>query len=216
MILGDYKIITITTGRLRQNCYLVQHSPSKDLLLIDPGDKGHHILEIVKSVGSRLKHILLTHAHYDHVGAVKEVSDTFHLPFMMHKDDVKLFNRAPMYALAFEKKSLEISKNYCFFGDEALTWGGHSIQILNLPGHTPGGVCIYFDNLAFTGDILLKGFLTHKDLPGANIEDLHSSIRKMLGFLDSDTLLFPGHGRPWSLNEAAQWWHEQQQLVVNQ
>ena len=213
MILGDYKIITIKTGRLSQNCYLIRHNLSEDLLLIDPGDDAHHILEIIEREGSRLKFILLTHAHYDHVGAIKIISEKFQLPFFMHKDDLKLFNRAPTYALAFENKSLEISKNYLFFDKEKMNLNGHEISITHVPGHTPGGVCIQVANFAFTGDTLLKEFPSQINLPGENLSELRVSIEKILTTLKSDAILFPGHGRAWSVEEASKWWSMNQPVT---
>ncbi len=206
MILNSYKIITIKTGRLRQNCYLIRHNPSNDLLLIDPGSDSTQILDAIEREGSKLKLILLTHGHYDHMGAIKIISEKFKLPFFIHQDDLKLFTRAPMYALAFEKKMLEISKNHRFFSQEKMVWSGDPIHIMHIPGHTPGSVCIRVMNFAFTGDTLLREFPNNINLPGENLAELYISVERILTTLEVDTILFPGHGDSWSLGEAAKWW----------
>ena len=213
MILNDYKITAIKTGRLSQNCYLVRHILSGDLILIDPGDDADQILDIIEQEGSRLKLILLTHAHYDHVGAIKIISEKYQLPFFMHQDDLKLFNRAPTYALAFEKKNLEISKNYRFFDKEKLVLDGHKIHVMHVPGHTPGGDCIQIANFAFTGDTLLKKSPTSKNLPGENLSELRISVGRILTSLNVDTILFPGHGSAWRVDEAAKWWSMNQRVA---
>jgi hydroxyacylglutathione hydrolase len=209
VIKGDYKIVTIQTGRWRQNCYLVRHIPSGDLLLIDPGSDDSLIIDNIESEGARLKLILLTHAHHDHVGAVKAVSEAYQLPFYLRQEEVRLLNRAPTYALAFENKVIRISKNYKLLGSENLVWSGAQIGFMHLPGHTPGGMCFHFEGFAFTGDTLLNEFVGRTDLPGANPLILGRSISNMLNALAEDTILFPGHGKPWTVAMATDWWNRQ-------
>jgi len=210
MIIGNYKITTTPTGRWRENCYLVRHIPSGDLLLIDPGDDADTILQAIDREGSRLKLVLLSHAHHDHVGAVKAITRHFNINFHLHRDDVKLLKRAPMYALAFEKKDLEVSDNYRLLGTGDLPWSGDDIQVIHLPGHTPGGVCYHFSGIAFTGDTLLNEFIGRTDLPGSDPVILNNSINTLLNSLPGEALLFPGHGQPWTVAEATRWWHMQQ------
>ena len=130
----------------------------------------------------------------------------------MHKDDARLLKSAPNYALAFEKKSVEISKNYLFLGADNLEWSGEQINVMHLPGHTPGSVCYYFGGMAFSGDILLKDYVGRTDLPGSDGRALEKSISNMLGSLPNGTLIFPGHGEPWSVSEATAWWDSTQSI----
>jgi len=216
MILGNCKIITIQTGRLAQNCYVIRHIPSGNLLLIDPGADAHLILDAIKREGSRLRHILLTHAHYDHVGALKEISEKFELHFFLHEKDIKLLNRAPTYALAFEKKILKISRNYQFYKDYLSSTVGR-VHVINLPGHTPGGVCLHLKGFAFTGDLLLNDSFGHiTDLPGFDALELDKSITKMFSLLPANTILFPGHGKPWTVDMAKNCWINQRKKLLTQ
>jgi glyoxylase-like metal-dependent hydrolase (beta-lactamase superfamily II) len=192
---------------------LVRHIPSGDLIIIDPGEDSNSILDKIENEGSKLKLVLLTHGHYDHVGAVKPICEKFDIPFFLHKDDARLLNRAPTYALAFENKSIEISKNYRFLGADNLEWAGEEINVMHLPGHTPGSVCYYFGGMAFTGDIILKDYIGRTDLPGANSIALQKSISSLLNSLPSNTSLFPGHGESWLVSEAAAWWESQQSFT---
>ncbi len=210
MIIGDYLILTIPTGAWRQNCYLIKHIHSGELTLVDPGSDSDLILEKIKIEGAKLKFVLLTHAHHDHVGALKSVCDEFNMHFYIHKDDVKLLNRAPTYAFLFEHKKLEISKNYQLLEEQSIFWGREMITVTHLPGHTPGGVCYSFGGMAFTGDTLLNEYIGRTDLPGSNQVALKKSVDKILNILSGETLLFPGHGRPWTVNDAKSWWRSQQ------
>ena len=98
---GDYQIETIKSGRWKQNGYLIQHLPSSDLLLIDPGGEENQILKAIENTGGNLRLILLTHAHYDHVGALKPICDQFDMPFFMHAADRRLLRQAPLYGASF-------------------------------------------------------------------------------------------------------------------
>jgi glyoxylase-like metal-dependent hydrolase (beta-lactamase superfamily II) len=209
MNIGAYKVITIPTGAWRQNCYLIKHMQNEELVLIDPGSDADDILEKINKEGAKLKLVLLTHAHHDHVGAVKSICEKFNIHFYVHKDDVKLLKRAPNYAFIFERKHLEISKNYQLLEENSMEWGEDVINIDHFPGHTPGGVCYSFGNMAFTGDTLLNEYIGRTDLPGSDPFILKISVDRMLNSLSGDTLLFPGHGRPWTVNDAKSWWRSQ-------
>src|SRR3990167_42154 len=100
--LGEYRIVTIVTGdSWRENCYLVHHLASRELALIDPGDDSDSIVRAVVESDAGLRHILLTHAHHDHVGAVAALCQRFSLACNVHKGDARLMRHAPMYAMRF-------------------------------------------------------------------------------------------------------------------
>ena len=208
MLVGDYKIFTIKSGRWKQNCYLTQHLPSSELLLLDPGGEENQILRAIDKSGGNLSLILLTHAHYDHVGALKPICDKFNRPFFMHEADRRILRQAPLYGVSFEKIEIQVPENYRFLASEDLKWKGDPIQFLHTPGHTPGGVCYYWKGIAFTGDVLLHKQTITTNLPGANQEELKISITQLLELLPEDTLIFPGHGSPWFVKDARVWWEK--------
>ena len=206
MIVGDYQIDTIKSGRWKQNCYLIQHLPSSHLLLIDPGGEENQIVKAIENTGRDLSLILLTHAHFDHVGALKPICDQFDLPFFMHEADRRLLRQAPLYGASFEKIEIQVPDNQRFLSGDEIEWKGTHIKFFHAPGHTPGGVCYYWHGIAFTGDVLLHKQTVRTDLPGADSEVLNNTITQLLELLPKDTLMFPGHGSPWFVRDARKWW----------
>ncbi len=205
---GDYRIVTMKSGRWRQNGYIVHHIPSGGLLLVDPGGHEDALFDAIENEGAELQLVILTHGHYDHVGGVSPVCQRYGLPFHMHTGDRRLLIRAPLYAVSFEKRNIEVSSNHRFLGAEPLVWSGEPIQYLSTPGHTPGSVCYFWNQIAFTGDTLLCQQMVTEKLPGGDAELLAESVGLLLQALPEDTLLFPGHGKPWFVKEAREWWVE--------
>jgi glyoxylase-like metal-dependent hydrolase (beta-lactamase superfamily II) len=206
--IGNYQVYSVQSGRWRQNSYIIQHCPSSELLLVDPGGEEDQLIEIIKNVGGNLRLILLTHGHYDHVGALNKICKQFSLPFFIHSGDKRLLKQAQLYGVSFEKRDIQVPKDHRFLETEKLRWKGDPIQFLHTPGHTHGGVCLYWEGIAFTGDTLLHQKVVRADLPGADSELLAESITSLLQVLPQDTLIFPGHGRPWAVNDARHWWKE--------
>jgi hydroxyacylglutathione hydrolase len=207
-VIGEYQIGTIKSGRWKEQCYLIRHLASDSLLLIDPGGKEKRIIDAVEKEGGNLLLILLTHGHYDHVGALKPICDHFGLPFYIHSADFKLLRQAPLYGISYEKRNIIIPRNHCFLDNEILELAGNRINIIHTPGHTPGGVCFQLKGIVFTGDTLLYKMIVPVDLPGSNAKLLASSISRILHDLPKDILMFPGHGKPWLVSEAIDWWEE--------
>ena len=117
--------------------------------------------------------------------------------------------QAHTYALAFARRNMAPLTDVCLFeeGSTVLTdpW---SIRTIHTPGHTPGSVCYCFDGFVFTGDTLLYQHMGRADTPGGDPEQLVLSIDRLLNELSDDTVILPGHGRPWSIAEAKNWWQD--------
>ena len=207
---GDLSIETFVTGTWRENCYFVTDRAASETAVIDPGDEHERLIAHIEQRGYRVTLILLTHAHYDHVGAVVALSEHTQLPCQVHRADQKLLKRAPLYALSFEKKKIPLPTSFQLFDDCAkFELGSRVFESMPCPGHTPGGTCFRLDDLLFVGDTILVGKRGRTDLPGGDAETLEASIARLLGELDGDFELFPGHGAPWTLAEARRWWAEQ-------
>jgi len=206
--LGDYEITTIVTGEpWCENCYLVCHVPSSEQVLIDPGDAEDCIVETVLNQDKSLKKILITHGHHDHVGAVAVVHERFKVPCHLHKADARLMRQARMYAVVFDGREIEPITSFCLYEDEGmLELGNQPIQVIYTPGHTAGSVCYYFGGLVFTGDTLLYRHVGRTDTPGSNADQLISSVSRLMEQLPGETVVFPGHGRMWTIREARSWW----------
>jgi len=204
--IGDYRIASVKTGRWRENCYVVQHRPSGEALIIDPGEEADRIVATVRAYDAAPRFILLTHAHYDHVGALDGVCREFGLPFHIHSNDLPLLRRATLYAMSFERRVVTVPKTHVAVEGADLTWGGDPIEVTHTPGHTDGGVCYRVGGLCFTGDTLMKRLVGRTDLPGSSGGGLVASVSELLDGLTPETTLFGGHGGPWTVAEARDWW----------
>ena len=195
------------TGRWKENCYLVSESDSGEAFFIDPGDDADRLLQALRETGLRLSRILCTHAHYDHIGAAESISNETHIACEVHEKDLQLLRRAPFYALGFEKKSLVPPSRVSTFGDNAhFRLGEFTFRVLPTPGHTPGGICLWGGPILFSGDTLLRRVGGRTDLPGGNAQDLKRSLDRLVATVGGSVAIMPGHGEPWTMDEARHWW----------
>lgn len=207
--IGNFEITTIFTGEpWCQNCYLVKSLSTGDMVMIDPGDEAERIIEHVRDSKGTLKSILITHGHHDHILALGAVEQEFKIPCYVHKADIRLLRQAHTYALVFDKRQVKPIRIDCRDFDQALELGGRRISVIETPGHTPGSVCLDFDEFVFTGDLILFEHVGRSDTPGSDMEQLRSSAGALLEQLKDDTVLFPGHGRSWTAGEAKRWWSQ--------
>jgi len=205
--IGEYQISTLVTGGWKENCYLIKHLPGGELALIDPGDDAERIVKIILDAGAKLKHIFLTHAHHDHIGAAAAVSRKFNLPCILHENDKRLLRHSPMYALRFEGRQIKAPTFLSTFGGEpTFDFGNQQIQTFYTPGHTNGSVCYAFDGFIFTGDTLLNHELGRTDLPGSDAHQIKKSAKRLINSVSDDAIIFPGHGDLWTMEEAKIWW----------
>lgn len=204
-----HRIWCLVTGeRWQQNCYVVADLSLGEVTVVDPGDDAELIIEKIEEEGGVLKRILLTHPHHDHVGALSTLYEKYRIACRLHRDDVRLLMHAPMYALKFANKRIPLVKEHepILTGPEGALIDG--IRCIHTPGHTKGSCCFCFDGFAFTGDTLLYRQVGRTDLPGGSPDQLTNSVASLLEQLPEDTVLFAGHGRPWSVGEARLWWGE--------
>ena len=209
LILGEYRIRSIAAGRWRENCYIVHHVPSSDAVIVDPGEEPHTIAEVLRVDQSRPRYILLTHAHYDHVGGIAALGREFRVPFYLHPADAKLLRRAPLYAMSFEGRGIEVPGDGRDVTQVGLSVAGQPLRTLHVPGHTEGGMAYGFDGFAFTGDTLLFEKIGRTDLPGGNHRQLLESVARLLDWTPYDALLLPGHGPSWKTADARAWWRRE-------
>jgi len=210
-LINGYEIrLVVTDEQWKQNCYLVTHLESGEQVIIDPGSKEHLIIKLIEENGSgKLKYILLTHAHFDHVGAAYAISNSFELPCIVQKNDSRLLRQSAMYALRFGGKQGTVPKNVLTFDqDIELILGGNLIKVLLTPGHTQGSVCYVFNGFVFTGDTLLYNHVGRVDLPGSNSLMLKSSVDLILKNLSGEIQIFGGHGTHWNIADANLWWED--------
>lgn len=185
--------------RWRQNCYIAIHKTTKDAIVVDPGGNLGMLYQILHETRAQVRYILLTHTHYDHLVAAEELSAKLSLPVTVHRADVRLLKQSPNFALLFDKVKFTSPQHLEIFeGEPSLSLADKAIQVLHLPGHTPGSVCYLLDEFCFIGDLILEKGAGRTDLPGGNEAHLRQSLEKLTQ-MDSSLLLYPGHDEPFTV-----------------
>ncbi len=191
-------ILTIAVGALSTNCYIVVPGGVKDgaaCLVIDPGAEGPRIVLEIRARGLVPLHVLCTHGHADHTGGVADIVNEFNASFGIGAGDVnEAVNPPPWLTGVLTDYARPPAPDCELSGGEMLDVGAANIEVLAMPGHTPGSVCYRLETAVFTGDTLFKGSIGRYDLPGGDGPRELASIREKLLVLDGATLVLPGHG----------------------
>lgn len=178
------KIHVLPLGDYQTNCYIVHEENSTDCLIIDPGYEPEIISSYLEEKGLTPAAILLTHCHFDHVGAVKDLAAQYDCKVFLDKKELAMppmLTNGPLY----------YTDGY---GDgDTLTLADIPIQVLETPGHTPGSVCLLTENTLFSGDTLFAGSCGRTDLPGGSWEQMRSSLKR-LSEIEANLWVLPGHG----------------------
>jgi len=194
-------LVAFETGPLQENAYLVIDRDGRDAAIVDPGDDGDRLIAGVEQADARLRAIWLTHAHFDHVGAVKALREHFDVPVYLHEADVPMFEAGPFqaasYGLPFEGDETPRER---FWEGQGLTLGGLSFTVMHTPGHSPGHVTVHGHGIALVGDCLFAGSIGRTDLPFGSTADLGHSLRRIVA-LPPETRVLPGHGAATTVGE---------------
>lgn len=183
-------------GLAQSNCYVVACEETKQAVVIDPGWSADEILASVEELGVTVKQILLTHAHFDHWGALADVVDATKAPVAMHPLDLPLlhdgggarFFNIEVRPVADPDISLEVG--------QMIEVGTLRFETRFTPGHSPGHVVFYIaeEKAVFVGDVLFQSGIGRTDLPGGDFDTLISSIRTHLLTMPDDVVVYSGHG----------------------
>jgi hydroxyacylglutathione hydrolase len=188
-------IKNLVVGHLESNCFIIADERTKEAILIDPGDEPDRILDLLTKNNLKLKYIVCTHAHFDHVGAIPELKTETGARILIHYDELDIYKHTREQAAilwGFELEPLPEPDMLVSEGDE-LEVGGLKFRILHTPGHSPGSICLYGEGIVITGDTLFAGTVGRTDLFGGNVQKLKSSFRKLMALAD-EVRVFPGHG----------------------
>jgi glyoxylase-like metal-dependent hydrolase (beta-lactamase superfamily II) len=185
----------LVVGPLQVNCYIVHDEKTKEAIVIDPGDDGREILDLIREKGLKVRYIVNTHAHFDHVGANKLLKDATGAELLIHEADSGLLSTTANHARMFGMTAPSSPKadRYVKHGD-VLTVGALTLTVLHTPGHSAGGISLAGDGMVFTGDALFAGSIGRTDLPGGDLMTLITSIKTYLMSLPDDTVVLSGHG----------------------
>lgn len=188
---------TFPVGPLQCNCTLLGDDATKEAIVIDPGDEISRIHNRLTSLGLKLKQILVTHAHIDHVGGALRLKRLTGAPILLNENDLPL-----LQMMAEQAAWLGVPTPETAHPDEGLTDGkqvglaSYPAEIIHTPGHTQGSVCLHFVALkmVIAGDTLFAGSIGRTDLPGGDFEQIIDSIHSRLLKLPEETRVIPGHG----------------------
>ncbi len=188
---------TFPVGPLQCNCTILGDEDAGEAIVIDPGDEIGWIHERLTTLGLKLKQILITHAHIDHVGGALKLKRLTGAPILMNENDMPLLGIMDQQAGWLGMPTPEVAAP-----DESLKDGlkvgleRYPAQVIHTPGHTQGSVCLHFAPLkmVFAGDTLFAGSIGRTDLPGGNGRQLLDSIRRELLVLPDETRVIAGHG----------------------
>lgn len=188
----------LSVGPVQANCYIVSNK-QKDCIIFDPGEEGKKIISTIRAHQLQPKAIFLTHAHFDHIGALDEVREAFNVPVYIHEQEVDWltdpnkngsgkYHELPNYIM---KPAEQIIRE-----EQTFEVGDMKFKAVFTPGHSPGSISYIFeeDGFAIVGDTLFQGSIGRTDLLGGSLEVLLNSIHSKLLVLPEDFIIYPGHG----------------------
>jgi hydroxyacylglutathione hydrolase len=188
---------TLVVGPFASNCYIVGSSSTKQGMIIDPGAEAENILRTVQQLGLSISLIVVTHAHMDHIDALRTVKERTNAQFAIHEAEKDLLSAAPMRMLIplglTPSKSPPQPDRLLKDGDLVDVSDLH-FEVLHTPGHSPGGICLLGHGVVFSGDTLFNFGIGRTDFAGGSYERLMKSIREKLMVLPDETIVYPGHG----------------------
>lgn len=206
-MVGGHVVTIVSAGALHQNCHLVTDRSSGEIAIVDPGTDVTAILDAIRELGGAPKHLLVTHGHPDHIAGAAALTDELELDCLVAIRDERTLRHAPGYAAAFGLQRTRIPDRLQYIDDSTdLRLGRDRIEISSAPGHTPGGISIRIGDVVLTGDTLLREHVGRTDLPGSDRAAIVGSIDRLLAAAPPEAAILAGHGRPWTVAEATDWW----------
>jgi len=177
-----------------KNAFVVGCERTHEAVLIDPGDEVDEVLAAITERELDVRHILLTHAHIDHVTGVAAAKAALDVPVYLHRDDLFLYERTVEQGAMFGFRVSQPPPVDVFYDGAPIRFGDYEVKVHHTPGHCPGGVCLQVGPDLFVGDTLFAGSIGRTDLPGGSYEVLMRSITEVIFPLGDDAIVHPGHG----------------------
>jgi hydroxyacylglutathione hydrolase len=199
------EVHTFVTGPLFANSYVVMEG--KDAFIVDCGGPFYEIEDFVKERGLKVKYILVTHGHGDHIYGLMDLKEKTGAKIGIHERDVVALTHAFNLSIVGADP---VKEDFHVKGKKVLEVGGLKIKVIETPGHSPGGVCYYLKDhkVMFTGDTLFKHAVGRDDFPGGSWGKLRKSLQK-LSEMDPEIKIYPGHGEPSTIGAEKKFLHSQ-------
>ena len=187
----------LPVGPLQCNCSIIGDEATREAMVIDPGDDIDDLLAIIAKHNLKVKQIVITHAHIDHVGGAMKLRAATGAPILLNQNDYALLQMLDVQAqwLGMVDPG-QVAIDHSVTTGETIAAGSHTAQILHTPGHTEGSICLYFpaEKKLIAGDTLFAGSIGRTDLPGGSMQKILRSLHNTVLALPDETVVVPGHG----------------------
>ena len=202
MILKILKVMTSVD--IITNTYIILDEEKKEAAIIDPGGEPEKIIDMISSLDAQIKYIIITHCHYDHIGALFKIKQYTNAKIFMSRigsDGLNDPNINLSEYLDMNLPNIEVDSRVD--DGDLIHIGDLEFKVLTTPGHTKGGICLYSESekLVFTGDTIFAGSWGRTDFPTGSMVEIMNSITAKILVLPDETMVYPGHGRPTTVKD---------------
>lgn len=194
--MSSFSIKSVVVGPVDVNCYVLKDKATGKGTVIDPGGHVERIMSLIKDMKADIAEIIITHGHFDHIGALDELRNAVGCGASIHELDAEMLlkSRKNLSIFMGTDASFRPAERLLKDGD-VIRFGESYLKVIHTPGHTAGGICLYDgDKVLFSGDTLFAGSVGRSDFPGGDHYQLIESVVKALAEVKDETVVYPGHG----------------------
>ena len=197
----NLQIDTLVLGMVATNCYLAWNKNTREALVVDPAALPDRIISAMESRDVKPVAILLTHGHFDHIGAVDALREKYRIPVLLLDKEQEIMENQDKNLSSVFGRGFSTKADHFLHDGDVVSYAGVEIKVLHTPGHTIGGACYYIpeEQVLFSGDTLFLCSVGRTDFPTGSMGQLHDSIHRKLFVLPDETEVFPGHNEPTSI-----------------